>query len=67
MKAENTAVNVLMSPTGIVGKVKISTGELSSKEEPAIVDVDTAMAMVLDMRAQGIKYFPMGGLKSKMN
>ena len=47
MKAENTAVNVLMSPT------------------PAIVDVDTAMAMVLDMRAQGIKYFPMGGLKSK--
>ena len=65
MKAENTAVNVLMSPTGIVGKVKISTGELSSKEEPAIVDVDTAMAMVLDMRAQGIKYFPMGGLKSK--
>lgn len=65
MKAENTAVNVLMSPTGIVGKVKISTGELSSKEKPAIIDVDTAMAMVLDMRAQGIKYFPMGGLKSK--
>lgn len=63
--AENTAINVLISPTGIIGKVKISTGELSSKENPAIVDVDTAMAMIIDMKAQGVKYFPMEGLKSK--
>lgn len=62
--AEDTAINVLISPTGIVGKVKISTGELSSKEKDAIVDVDTAMAMVLDMKAHAIKFFPMGGLKS---
>lgn len=64
LNADETAINVLMSPTGIVGKVKISTGELSSKETDAIVDVDTAMAMLLDMKAHAVKFFPMGGLKS---
>lgn len=62
--ANETVINVLISPTGEVGKVKISTGELSSKEKDAIVDVDTAMAMILDMKAHSIKFFPMDGLKS---
>lgn len=65
LKASNsndTAINVLISPTGTPGKVKISTGELSAKEADAIVDVDTAMAMVLDMKAHAIKFFPMKGL-----
>ena len=59
-----TYINVLMSPTGEPGKVKISTGELSEKEKAAIVDVDTAVAMLKDMRAHSVKFFPMGGLKS---
>lgn len=65
LKASNsndTAINVLISPTGTVGKVKISTGELSAKEADAIVDVDTAMAMVMDMKAHAIKFYPMKGL-----
>ena len=59
-----TYINVLMSPTGEPGRVKISTGELSEKEKAAIVDVDTAVAMLKDMRAHSVKFFPMGGLKS---
>lgn len=60
----NTAVNVLISPTGTVGKVKISTGELSSKKNDAIVDVETALAMLKDMEADAVKFYPMGGLES---
>ena len=61
---DRTYINVLMSPTGTPGKVKINTGELSEKEEAAIVNVDTAVAMLKDMRAHSVKFFPMGGLKS---
>ena len=61
---DRTYINVLMSPTGEPGKVKISTGELSEKEKSAIADVDTAVAMLKDMRAHSVKFFPMGGLKS---
>ncbi|MCH4887921.1 oxo-acid lyase [Acidaminobacter sp. JC074] len=63
-KAEQTAINVLISPTGTVGKVKISTGERSINENDAIVDVKTALAMLKDMEADAVKFFPMGGLKS---
>ena len=58
-----TYINVLMSPTGQPGKVKINTGELSSKAADAIVDVDTAIAMLKDMKAHSVKFFPMEGLK----
>ena len=61
---ERTYINVLMSPTGEVGKVKINTGELSEQESNAIVGIDTAVAMLKDMRAHSVKFFPMGGLKS---
>ena len=64
MGYERTYINVLISPTGEPGKVKINTGELSEKEEPAIVNVDTAVAMIKDMRAHSVKFFPMDGLKS---
>lgn len=63
-KCHQTAVNVLMSPTGTVGKVKINTGELSELENDAIVDVETALAMLKDMGADAVKFYPMGGLKS---
>lgn len=60
-----TVVNALVSPTGRVGYVKISTGPLSSKAPDAIVPVESAIAMLKDMGASSIKFFPMGGLKSK--
>ena len=58
-----TYINVLMSPTGQPGKVKINTGELSGKTADAIVDTDTAVAMLKDMKAHSVKFFPMDGLK----
>ena len=62
--AKNTMINSLMSPTGIVGKVKISTGPLSRNGEQAIVDVETAVLMLKDMAVHSVKFFPMGGLKT---
>ena len=60
-----TVVNGLVSPTGTPGKVKISTGPLSSSAPDGIVDVETAIALLKDMGGSSIKYFPMGGLKSR--
>ncbi|WP_432403815.1 2-dehydro-3-deoxy-phosphogluconate aldolase [Wukongibacter sp. M2B1] len=60
----DTAINVLISPTGTVGKVRINTGPLSSKQNDAIIDVETALAMILDMEAHSVKFYPMGGKKS---
>nr|WP_318383216.1 KDGP aldolase family protein [uncultured Enterobacter sp.] len=57
-----TVVNGLVSPTGTVGQVKISTGPLSSKAADGIVPIDTAIALLKDMGGSSIKYFPMGGL-----
>lgn len=62
--AKNTMINSLMSPTGIVGKVKISTGPLSRNGEDAIVDVETAVLLLKDMGVHSVKFFPMGGLKT---
>ena len=46
--------------------VKISTGPLSKDaKEPAIVPVDTAIAMIKEMGGNSVKFFPMGGLKCK--
>lgn len=57
-----TVVNGLVSPTGKVGWVKISTGPLSSKAPDGIVPVETAIKLLKDMGGSSIKYFPMGGL-----
>lgn len=63
---ETSMINVLVSPTGRPGYVKISTGPLSKEaKEPAIVAVDTAIAMAKDMGGNSLKFFPMGGLKCK--
>lgn len=61
----DTVVNGLVSPTGTPGMVKISTGPLSSKAPDGIVPVDTAIALLKDMGCSSVKYFPMGGLKSR--
>lgn len=61
----DTVVNALVSPTGKVGQVKISTGPLSSTYPDAIVPVETAIAMLKDMGASSIKFFNMRGLTYK--
>lgn len=62
---DETIVNALVSPTGKVGYVNIATGPLSSKEAAAEVPVDTAIALLKDMGASSVKYFPMKGLAHK--
>ncbi|EIC86686.1 KDGP aldolase family protein [Serratia sp. M24T3] len=61
----DSVVNGLISPTGKVGLVKISTGPLSSTASDGIVPVDTAIALLKDMGGSSVKYFPMGGLKTR--
>ncbi|WP_337883618.1 2-dehydro-3-deoxy-phosphogluconate aldolase [Chromobacterium haemolyticum] len=57
-----TVVNGLVSPSGIPGLVKVSTGPLSAESPVCAAPVDTAIAMLKDMGGSSIKYFPMGGL-----
>ena len=61
----DSVVNGLISPTGKVGFVKINTGPLSSASADAIVPVETAIALLKDMGGSSVKYFPMGGLKTR--
>jgi uncharacterized protein (TIGR03581 family) len=61
----DTVVNGLVSPTGTVGMVKISTGPFSCAQPDGIVPVETAIALLKDMGGSSIKYFPMGGLKHR--
>ena len=56
-------INSLVSPTGRVGYVNISTGPVSAAQnEHAIVPIKTAIALVRDMGGNALKYFPMEGL-----
>ncbi|GBU12307.1 4-hydroxy-2-ketovalerate aldolase [Enterobacterales bacterium] len=61
----DSVVNGLISPTGKVGWVKINTGPLSCTAADAIVPVETAIALLKDMGGSSVKYFPMGGLKTR--
>lgn len=63
LKQNETFVNALVSPTGKVGRVNIATGPLSSQGESGEVSIDTAIAMLKDMGASSIKFFPMNGLE----
>ena len=56
-----TLVNCLMSPTGIPGKVKISTGPVSCQGSELVVDVDVAMAMMKDVGLSSIKFYDIHG------
>ena len=55
-------INSLVSPTGKVGYVNISTGPISAAGRKAIVPIKTAIALVRDMGGNSLKYFPMKGL-----
>lgn len=59
---DETFVNALVSPSGTIGMVKISTGPLSSQAPEGIVPVETAIMMLKDMGASSIKFFNMKGL-----
>lgn len=57
-------INALVSPTGQVGYVNISTGPFSAAAgETAIVPIKAAIALVRDLGGNALKYFPMKGLK----
>jgi uncharacterized protein (TIGR03581 family) len=57
-------INSLVSPTGRVGYVNISTGPVSAAQsEHAIVPIKSAIALVRDMGGNALKYFPMKGLR----
>ena len=58
----NTFANALISPSGEIGKVIVSTGPLSSVNE-TIVDVDEALLLLKDCNVKSVKFFNMGGLK----
>ncbi|MFS0786596.1 KDGP aldolase family protein [Shouchella sp. 1P09AA] len=61
---ETTMVNCLVSPSGTPGFVTISTGPLSSQSTPAAIPIETAIAMMKDMGANSVKFFPMKGLRT---
>ena len=63
---DTSHINSLVSPSGEVGKVIISTGPLSSVcENKAIVSIESAIEMTKDMGGNAIKFFPIGGLSAK--
>lgn len=56
-------INSLISPTGKVGYVNISTGpESAQQKEQAIVPIHSAISLIRDMGGNALKYFPMNGL-----
>lgn len=59
---DETLINSLVSPSGKPGYVTISTGPLSSRADKAVIPIHTAIAMMKDMGANSIKFFPMNGL-----
>lgn len=59
-------INALVSPSGRVGYVNISTGPISSKsKELGIVPIETAINLIKDMGGNAVKYFPMKGLSTE--
>jgi len=61
---EAAFINSMVAPSGVIGQVKISTGPLSENMKPALVPIETAIAMAKEEGADSLKYFPMGGLKA---
>lgn len=65
LRQPETVINGLVSPSGKVGYVVVSTGPLSSRDEQGVVPIQTAIDMLKDMGGSSIKFFPMNGLESK--
>ncbi|WP_217596719.1 KDGP aldolase family protein [Cohnella sp. GbtcB17] len=63
LDGQDSWINSLVSPTGRVGYVNVSTGPISAAAaEQAILPVRAAIALVRDMGGNALKYFPMNGL-----
>lgn len=60
---KTTFINCLVSPTGKVGFVKISTGPISSEGVNGIVSIEAAINIIKDMGGDSIKFFNMQGTK----
>lgn len=58
--ANNTLVNALISPTGEIGKVQISTGPISSKSN-VVVNVEEALLMLKDINIMSVKFYNIKG------
>lgn len=56
----HTIVNALIRPSGIAGKVIVSTGP-QSQTYPDPVSCDTAAAMLADVGVTSVKFFPIQG------
>lgn len=64
LEGRDSWINSLVSPSGRVGYVNISTGPISAAHtEQAIVPVKAAIALIRDMGGNALKYYPMEGLK----
>ncbi|MGE6377113.1 2-dehydro-3-deoxy-phosphogluconate aldolase [Peribacillus muralis] len=64
LSEKDSWINSLVSPTGKVGYVNISTGPVSAgASETAVVPIKAAIALVRDMGGNALKYFPMKGLE----
>lgn len=60
---KDSRINALVSPSGSVGYVNISTGPASAaQDEQAMVPIKAAIALIRDMGGNSLKYFPMKGL-----
>ena len=56
-------INALVSPSGKVGYVNISTGPISiEQKQQALIPIQAAIGLIRDMGGNAIKYFPMKGL-----
>lgn len=62
-KCFDTVTNCMIYPTGIPGKVQISTGAVSDSHAKGIVDVETAICMMKDLELPSVKFFNIHGTK----
>lgn len=60
---EDTIMNCMMYPTGTPGMVQISTGPVSGRYLPAVIDVESAVNLMKDLELPSIKFFNIQGTK----
>lgn len=66
LNGKESWINSLVSPTGKVGFVNVSTGPYSASiDEQAQIPIKSAIALIRDMGGNALKYFPMNGLESE--
>lgn len=56
-----TVVNALVRPTGVAGRVQVTTGPQSQAHDDGILPVDAALDMLLEVGVRSVKLFPIQG------